>query len=235
MPKRRNRLWSLWRRMHPNPMARACFITLEGGEGTGKSTQAARLQQRLQACGLSVLRTREPGGTPLAEAVRNLLLNADFAPDALTEVALFMAARRDHVQQIIQPALARGQWVICDRFEDSTLAYQAHARGMGEAFVEQGYRWLMGSFIPDATLILDMPVETALARARAAKQEFAAGDRFEQEALAFHQRLQQAFRQIAAREPARCAVIDAEGCEDAVHERLWQALVQRVEMPCGTA
>ena len=214
---------------------RGVLITLEGGEGTGKSTRSKQLAERLRATGLTVVQTREPGGTEVAEQIRAILLDNRYRPDPLTEVALFMAARRSHWQAVIQPALEAGNWVVCDRFQDSTLAYQGHARGLGEAFIEQGYHWLMGGFRPDVTLMLDMQPEAALARARVAKREFTAGDRFEQEELAFHQRLRQGFLTIAAREPSRCAVIPAEGSVEEVQARLWQALQARVRIPHGAA
>jgi dTMP kinase len=187
------------------------FITFEGGEGVGKSTQLDRLAAHLRARGLDVVMTREPGGTPKAEALRTVLLSGRVAPlGTLAEAALFAAARLDHVQNLIGPALARGAFVLCDRFTDSTRAYQG-ARGGVEsqalALLEQA---AVGALRPDLTIVLDLP--PSIGMARAAERRAAAGlraDRFEAEDAAFHEGLRRAFLDIAGQEPERCCVIDA--------------------------
>lgn len=189
-------------------MARGRLITFEGGEGTGKSTQAAMLAQRLAADGIEVVATREPGGSPGAEAIRDLLVNG--AVDrwsAASETLLLYAARRDHIERLIAPALERGAMVICDRFADSTRAYQGIAAegpmdliAALEAAVLEGVR-------PDLTLILDLPAEAGLARAAGRK---GIETRFETKGVAFHQKLREAFLAIAKAEPERCVIIDAQ-------------------------
>jgi dTMP kinase len=189
--------------------ARGRFITVEGGEGAGKSTQVGALVATLQRSGIPALRTREPGGSTGAEAIRELLLNgADQRWDAMTEVLLLNAARRDHVMRLIRPALEDGLWVVCDRFLDSTIAYQGYGRGI--AFVElmTMHRLAVGDFLPDLTLILDLPVAEGLARA---VRRGVGGDRFERLDPAFHERLRAGFREIAAEHPGRCVLIDATG------------------------
>ncbi|ACA20544.1 dTMP kinase [Methylobacterium sp. 4-46] len=194
------------------------FITLEGGEGAGKSTQVARLAEWLRRSDREVVTTREPGGSPRAEQIRTALLAGaakDHGPFA--EALLFSAARLDHLASLIRPALARGAVVVCDRFADSTRAYQGVAGGIDPECVAALERVVVGATRPDLTLILDLPPEIGLARARGRERGLARGpDRFEAEALAFHQRLREAFRGIAAREPARCALVDAAGEPDAV-------------------
>ncbi|MGJ0505804.1 MAG: dTMP kinase [Methylocystis sp.] len=187
------------------------FITFEGGEGVGKSTQLERLAAHLRARGLEVVTTREPGGTPKAEALRKVLLAGRIAPfGPLAEAALFGAARLDHVERLIAPALARGAFVLCDRFTDSTRAYQG-ARGGVEpqtlALLEQA---AVGDLRPDLTFILDLPPRVGMARA--AERRVATGlkaDRFESEDAAFHEGLRRAFLDIAEQQPERCCVIDA--------------------------
>jgi dTMP kinase len=190
---------------------RGRFITFEGGEGVGKSTQLDRLAAHLRACGLEVVTTREPGGTPKAEALRKVLLSGRIAPlGPLAEAALFAAARIDHVDKLIAPALARGVFVLCDRFTDSTRAYQGARGGVDPqtlALLEQA---AVGDLRPDLTIILDLPHEQGMARA--AKRRAATGlraDRFEAEDAAFHEGLRRAFLAIAEQEPERCCVIDA--------------------------
>jgi dTMP kinase len=190
-------------------VAQGRFITFEGGEGGGKTTQIARLAARLEAAlGVSVVRTREPGGSPGAEAIRDLVLNgaADrWSP--ITETLLMYASRRDHIERVIGPALAEGRWVVCDRFADSTRAYQGAAGGADMDLIASLERAVVGETRPDLTLILDLSPETGLARAQAR----AGGEmRFESKGLAFHQALRAAFRHIAAGEPERCAVVDAD-------------------------
>jgi dTMP kinase len=207
-------------------MARGRFITIEGGEGGGKSTQVKRLARALEATGLAIVTTREPGGAPGAEQIRALLVQG--APDRwdpMTEVMLFAAARREHVARTIEPALTVGRWVISDRFADSTMAYQGYGRGIDRGTLEALHRLAVGTLVPDLTLILDLPVETGLTRARA---RAGAEQRFEAMDTTFHERLRQGFLAIAAAEPQRCAVIDATGSVDAVHAAIVVAVAQRL-------
>jgi dTMP kinase len=212
------------------------FITLEGGEGAGKSTQVKRLAARLAACGIEVVQTREPGGTPGAEAIRQLLVSGDPARwDAMTETLLHYAARRAHVEKTVKPALRRGAWVVSDRFADSTMAYQGYAGSVGRDAVAALHRLVLGDFAPDLTLILDLPVETGLQRAQARlAQQASAGaaeDRYERMGTAFHETLRRAFHDIAAREPQRCVLVDAAGSPDRVADALWQAVASRFDLP----
>jgi dTMP kinase len=206
------------------------FITLEGGEGAGKSTQQRRLADWLRRGGRAVVETREPGGSPGAEEIRKLLVTGTAGRwDAVTEALLHFAARRDHLRQTIEPALARGSWVVCDRFADSTMAYQGYGHGLGRAPVEALHALVVGSLQPDLTLVLDLPVAEGLARAghrngRGTQQE----DRYEQMDLAFHERLREGFHDIVAREPERCLLIDARGDEDAVAARIAAAVAARL-------
>ncbi|MGX9965182.1 dTMP kinase [Roseomonas sp. F4] len=181
------------------------FITLEGGEGAGKSTQARWLAAHLAGRGLPVVLTREPGGAPGAEAMRRLLLGGQ-GLDPVAEALLVFAARRDHLVSTIRPALAAGMWVISDRFVDSTRAYQGAGQGVPSEAIEQLAAIALEGQAPDLTLVLDLPVETGMARAR---QRGVAADRYERLDAAFHQRIRDAFLAIAAAEPARCAVVDA--------------------------
>ena len=188
-------------------MTRARFITFEGGEGAGKSTQLKRLVAHLASAGREVVATREPGGSPGAESIRELVLNgaADrWSP--VTETLLMYAARRDHVERVIRPALARGAWVVCDRFADSTRAYQGAAGGTDPGLIAAMETFILEDTRPDLTLIFDLPVEAGLARATA---RAGAELRFESKGLAFHERLRAGFLAIAQAEPKRCAVIDA--------------------------
>jgi dTMP kinase len=172
-----------------------------------------------------VQRTREPGGPPGAEAIRELLLHgAEQRWDAIGETLLFYAARRDHVTQLIGPALDRGSWVVCDRFADSTLAYQGYGRGVPLADLVALHRFALGEFAPDLTLILDLPVEAGLARAA---RRPGAADRFERLDREFHQRIRDGFRQVAADNPARCLVIDAAGDPESVHRAVLAAVAMR--------
>ena len=170
-------------------------------------------------------RTREPGGSPGAEAIRRLLLDgAEERWDAVAETLLFYAARRDHVVRLIRPVLASGRWVICDRFADSTVAYQGYGRGLPHADLVAMQRFAIGDFAPDLTLILDLPVAQGLARAAS---RAGAGDRFERLDAAFHERLRQGFRQIAAGDPRRCVLIDASGDAASVHRAVLAAVADR--------
>ena len=207
-------------------MTQGRFITFEGGEGTGKSTQVARLVERLRARDLEVVQTREPGGSQGAEEIRNLALNGDpgrWSP--MTETLLMFAARSDHLERTIRPALEAGRWVVCDRFADSSRAYQGVGGGTPAAFIETLDAAIVGAAQPDLTLIFDLPVEVGLERA------FGRGlfeTRFESKGLKFHERLRRGFLDIAAAHPERCVVIDAEGDQDAVEARVWAAVEGRL-------
>lgn len=210
---------------------RGAFITLEGGEGAGKSTQAARLAATLRArTGRPVVVTREPGGSPRAEEIRAAVLAGVAKPyGPFAEALLFSAARLDHLDRLIRPALARGETVICDRFLDSTRAYQGAAGGLDPATLTALERVVVGSTRPDLTLILDLPAETGLARAAARGREAGEGaDRFEAEALGFHTRLRTAFLEIANRDSARCAVVDASAEPDAVEAAIRAIVAARL-------
>lgn len=208
---------------------RGRFITFEGGEGGGKSTQARRLTAFLESCGYEAVLTREPGGSPGAEEIRALLVDGDTHRwDALTEAMLHFAARRDHVSKIVEPSLNRGAWVVSDRFADSTLAYQGYGHGLARQAIDDLYRLCIGDLKPDLTVILDLPVETGLARAAA---RGAGGDRYERMDTAFHQRLRDGFLEIARLEPARCVVIDATQSEAAVHDIVVAAVGERLGVP----
>jgi dTMP kinase len=192
---------------------RGRFITVEGGEGAGKSTQIARMIARLRAAGLEPLATREPGGTALAEEIRALILAPrEERVEPVTELLLIFAARAQHVRGVILPALQAGRWVVCDRFSDATLAYQGSGRGMDDATIRSVDAIARAGLAPDLTLLLDVPVERGLARASAR----GAHDRFEQERVDFHERVRGAYLAIARAEPERVRVIDAARPEQAV-------------------
>ena len=210
------------------PSGRGRFVTFEGGEGTGKSTQIKKLADRLKAARMRILVTREPGGSPGAEIMRHLVLSGMgklLGPEA--ETLLFAAARDDHVRTVIQPALNRGIWVLCDRFADSTRAYQGSLGSVPTALINAMQRVTIGDLKPDLTIILDLPVEIGLARA-AARRGSGTPDRFEGEQLAFHQGLREAYRKIAADDPSRCVLIDANSDPDTVAGRVWTALRDRL-------
>ncbi len=207
--------------------ARGGFITLEGGEGAGKSTQIQRLAAALKQAGLPVMTTREPGGSPGAEAIRSLLVEGAVDRwDAITELLLHYAARRDHLTQTILPALQSGTWVICDRFADSTMAYQGYGLSLGRAAVEQAHILAVGDTRPDLTVILDVPLDVGLARAQ--KRDGEDANRYERMDRDFHQRIRDGFLDIAKREPDRCVVIDASADEDAVHNEIAAAVEERL-------
>ena len=212
--------------------ARARFITLEGGEGVGKSLQAKRLEERLAGLGLPVVRTREPGGSPGAEELREAILSgfaSGFNP--ASQAFLFSAARVDHLDKTILPALARGAWVVSDRFVDSTRAYQGVAGNLPPDFITSLERLTVGANMPDLTLVLDLDSEIGLKRAGARRQAESA-DRFESEGLPFHKTLRRAFLDIAAAEPLRCAIIDADRSEDDVAAAIWSTVETRLN-PLG--
>ena len=207
-------------------MARGRFITFEGGEGAGKSTQVKRLAARLETQGREVVTTREPGGSPGAESIRDIVLKgaADrWSP--VTETLLMYAARRDHIERVIQPALARGAWVVCDRFADSTRAYQGAAGGTDPGLIAALETYILEGVRPHLTLVFDLPPEVGLERAHA---RAGAEMRFESKGMAFHQRLRDGFRAIAEAEPDRCAVIDATAPMDAVEAAVWAAVSERL-------
>jgi dTMP kinase len=204
---------------------RGRFITLEGGEGAGKSGHAARLAEWLKGEGVKVLVTREPGGSPRAETLRNLLLSGRFAAEgANTEALVFALARADHLAVTIRPALEAGTWVICDRFTDSTLAYQGTA-GADRGLLDLLDAIVVGKDRPDLTLVLDVPAELGIKRT----QKRAAGpDRFERDAIELHEARRQAFLDIAARDPKRHAVIDSTGNKLAVGEAIRNVVAKRL-------
>jgi dTMP kinase len=202
------------------------FITLEGGEGAGKSTQVARLKSWLEGRGRTVVATREPGGAPGAEMIRKLLVEGPAERwDGTTEALLHFAARREHLRSTVWPALERGDWVISDRFADSTLAYQGYGHGVGRKIFEQLYQVAVGAFRPDLTLILDLPIEIGLARATARR---GAETRYESLPPDFHARVRAGFLEIAAQEPKRCVVIDATGDVDATAVAIARAVSERL-------
>jgi dTMP kinase len=207
-------------------MARGKFISFEGGEGAGKSTQLTRLAERLAEAGLKVVRTREPGGTEGADAIRELLVTgATDRWDPVSEVLLNYAARRDHVERVIKPALARGEWVVCDRFADSTMAYQGYGYGLGTELIETVHRATLGDFHTDMTIIMDFAPAEGLARARARDPDPSRYERFD---IEFHERLRAGFLAIAKSAPERCLVLDAAGPIDQVADAVWQAVMDRL-------
>jgi dTMP kinase len=208
---------------------RGRFITFEGGEGTGKSTQAALLAQRLRSFLIKVVLTREPGGSTGAEVIRHVILSGaakPFGPEA--EAILFAAARADHLMATIDPALAQGSWVVCDRYIDSTRAYQGAVGNVDLRLIKGLERLTVGDLIPDLTFILDIDPHAGLARAAERRGEGAA-DRFETEAVDFHTRLRYAFLEIAANNPKRCIVIDASASREAVARAIWAEVERRFD------
>lgn len=209
-------------------MAGAKFITFEGGEGAGKSTQIGLLAAALSAAGVSVQSTREPGGSPGAEQIRELLVTgAGDRWDAMTEALLHFAARREHLRSVVWPKLAAGQWVLSDRFADSTMAYQGYGHGLGREPIERLYALVVGKFAPDLTLILDVPVALGLERALARRD---GEDRYEGLDGAFHQRLRQGFREIAESEPDRCVLIDGSGGVESVQAAVRACVAERLNV-----
>ena len=212
---------------------RGRFISFEGGEGAGKSTQVRLLCERLREAGVAVVQTREPGGTPGAEAIRALLVTGDGDKwDAMTEALLHIAARKNHVENQIKPALEKGAWVVSDRFADSTMAYQGYAQGLGRKKVAELGELALGRFKPDLTIILDLDPKLGLARVHERHAPKRGGkdpieDRYERMGKAFHSKLRKAFLDIAKREPKRCKVIDAGGRPEAVGEAVWKVVARR--------
>jgi len=202
------------------------FITLEGGEGAGKSYQQEALAQRIEARGLSVTRAREPGGTPLGERLREIALDLgerQVELDALSETLLFMAARAELVAGVIAPALARGEVVLCDRFADSTRAYQGFGRGVDLSVIDQLNAVATGGLRPDLTVLLDLPPAAGLARASET------ADRFGREDAAFHERVREGYRTLAAREPERWLAVDATQTAEAVLDAIWRRIEPLLE------
>jgi dTMP kinase len=213
-------------------MATGMFITFEGGEGAGKSTQAAFLAERLRQAGHDVIVTREPGGTAFAEAVRSLILSpATPAHSALSEALLFYAARADHLERLIRPALAAGRWVICDRFSDSSRVYQSIVGGLAPEVLDRLEAMVVAATRPDLTVVLDLPAETGLARASARRTGLAASrpeaDAYEKRDIDYHRRLRDGFRAIAAAEPSRCLVVDGTLVPEAIAEAVWVTVSSR--------
>ena len=213
------------------PPPRGRFVSFEGGEGAGKSTQIKILADRLEAEGKRVIVTREPGGSPGAEIIRHVVLSGMgklLGPEA--ETLLFAAARDDHVHAVIAPALEQGIWVLCDRFSDSTRAYQGRLGHVSPELLNAMERVTIGRLKPDLTVILDIPVSIGMRRA-AARRGNDVPDRFEAEGIAFHQGLRDAFRQIAADEPQRCVLIDANADSKIVSNNIWGVLRRRLLTP----
>ncbi|GAB4230538.1 MAG: dTMP kinase [Methyloligellaceae bacterium] len=213
-------------------MSTGKFITFEGGEGTGKSTQARLLAQRLKEAGIDCVLTREPGGSATAEKIRAFLLSGGAEPlGPKAEAVLFNVARDDHLEQVIRPALKSGKWVVCDRFADSTRAYQGAAGGVSPALLETLDRIIVGDTRPDLTFIMDLPAREGLRRAagrEAAGKDAGERDYFESKDLDFHEALRQQFLEIARGEPERCVVIDAQLPPSAIEEEVWEAVVERL-------
>lgn len=208
--------------------SRGRFITFEGGEGAGKTTQLSLLSDCLRHAGIPMLLTREPGGSVGAEEIRKLLVTGEIGRwDAISEALLHFAARRDHVEKLIKPALEGGTWVLCDRFADSSMAYQGYGLGLGREKIEALQQYAIGGFLPDLTLVLDMPVEAGLARA-AGRNE--GKSRYEQLDIGFHERVREGFRETAIAEPKRCIIIDAQDSVAAVQDAIRKAIVDRFDV-----
>jgi len=214
------------------PRPEGKFITLEGGEGAGKTTQIELLASAFKASGIDPVITREPGGAPGAEVIRSLLVEGSVDRwQPMTEAILHFAARLEHVKETIQPALAAGRWVVSDRFSDSTIAYQGYGHELGGETIARLHTLVLGDFQPDLTLILDIPVEDGLARAGNREARDGAGeDRYERMDVEFHRRLRDGFLDIARRNPARCAVIDATQAPDGVHQSIREVLEKRLNL-----
>lgn len=204
------------------------FITLEGGEGSGKSTQSSRLTARLRKAGWDPLVTREPGGTPLSEGIRALLMDPSHRPTAMTEALLMQAARAQLVECAIRPALEAGRVVVSDRYTDSSLAYQGAGRGLDAALVASLNRASTGGLTPALTLLFDLPAEAGLARR---EQAPGSTNRIDREPAEFHARVQRRFRELAAADPARWVVLDATLPVEALAERVWAEVAPRLPQP----
>jgi len=207
------------------------FITFEGGEGSGKSTQVRRLSERLRLQGIDVVETREPGGSPGAEAIRHLLLGGFAKPlGTEAEAMLFAAARDDHMAETIRPALRRGAWVICDRFIDSTRVYQGALGNVDRRLIRSLERLVVGPDMPDLTIVLDLDPDIGLTRV---SKRGEGTDRFENENFEFHKQLRAAYRDIAEHETERCVLIDADANADVVAVRVWMAVSERLLRASG--
>jgi dTMP kinase len=214
-------------------MATGKFITFEGGEGSGKSTQAQLLADKLRAGGRDVVLTREPGGSPFAEQVRALILDPATAPHSpMSEALLFYAARSDHLDHTIRPALAAGRWVICDRFSDSTRVYQGIAGGLAREALDRLEAMVVAAASPHLTLILDLPADVGLARAASRRAAGARSpqqpDAYEKRDLAYHERLREGYAAIARAEPQRCVLIDGARGADMVAAAVWTEVERRL-------
>ena len=206
-------------------MITGVFITLEGGEGAGKSTQLKLLEERLVTHEIDIVRTREPGGVPSAETIRDLLVNGEtdkWRP--LTETLLHFAARHEHISRLVQPALDKGQWVLCDRFADSTMAYQGYAQNIDLETIATLYRLAVGNLEPNLTIILDLPVEVGLERA---EDRGIGGTRYEKMGIEFHKRLRDGFLRIAANNPHRCSILDATQSIEEISEYIMALVEER--------
>lgn len=204
------------------------FITFEGGEGSGKSTQARRLAERLRACGQDVLSTREPGGSPFAEAIREMILGGGLpAHTAISEALLFYSARADHLATTIRPALTAGTWVICDRFSDSTRVYQGVAGALKSSVIDELEDLVVYPTRPNLTVIVDVPVSVGLARADRRRSSDPA-DPFERRDAAYHEKLRAGFLDLAAMEPQRCIVVDGTKTEAEVGDAVWKVVEARL-------
>jgi len=213
-------------------MSSGKFITIEGGEGVGKSTQIARLRDFISVSGADVVLTREPGGTPRAERIRELLLESSDEPMPGTcELLLMFAARATHIENVIEPALARGAWVICDRFTDATYAYQGGGRGLPNEHIATLESLVQGNLRPDLTLLLDAPLDVSGARASARNAAAGMSDRFEREQREFFERVRAAYLQRARNEPNRFVIIDAAAGVDIVATSIQQAITTRLLTP----
>lgn len=207
------------------------LITFEGGEGSGKTTQARALAEHLRGRGQAVVQTHEPGGTVGADAIRELLVTGPVDRwDGETEALLHFAARRDHLTRLIRPALARGDWVVCDRFADSTMAYQGYGHRLGRDAMARLHGFVVGDFAPDLTIILDLPVAAGLERAA---RRPGSAQRYERMAPDFHQRLRDGFLDIARREPDRCVVVDARQPIDAIQAEVLGLIATRFALGPG--
>ncbi|NBX73541.1 MAG: dTMP kinase [Alphaproteobacteria bacterium] len=200
------------------------FITFEGADGAGKSTQSRVLAKQLRACGIPTILTREVGGTAGAEAIRNVWLSGQYEWDALTELLLVLAARRDHINKIIKPALQRGEWVICDRFMDSTYAYQGAGQGLSPAIIKKIVALSLPALKPHTTFVLMVDEKISQRRMTAR-----ARDRFE-EKISFQKRVNGMFRKIARQQPARCLVVDASREVEAVSHTIWQHIAKKYKL-----
>lgn len=204
------------------------FITFEGGEGGGKSTQSKMLVAAIKQAGINVVHTREPGGTDGAEAIRELLVTGDINKwDAVSEAFLHLAARRDHVNKMIQPNLKKGHFVICDRFSDSTIAYQGYGHELGRNFVTKLQNLTIGEFVPDLTFILDISTDIGIRRADARSSR---EDRYEKMGLAFHERVRKGFKDSAKLDPARCVVVNADDTIENIHKTIIDMANRRLRL-----